>query len=65
MALTALQVKAAKSGERMLDGKGLRLDVDAHGNRAWTFRFTSPTSGKERYMGLGSAAEVSLNALDR
>jgi integrase len=60
MALTAVQVKAAKPGERLLDGKGLRLDVDAHGNKAWILRFTSPTTGKERYMGLGSAAEVAL-----
>lgn len=60
MALTALQVKSAKPGERLLDGKGLRLDVDANGNRAWIFRFTSPATKSERYMGLGSASEVGL-----
>lgn len=60
MALTALQVKSAKPGERLLDGKGLRLDVDANGNRAWIFRYTSPTTKRERYMGFGSASEVTL-----
>lgn len=60
MALTALQVKNAKAGDKLSDGGGLRLDVDRNGNRAWVFRFTSPTTGKERFMGLGSASEVTL-----
>lgn len=60
MALTALQVKNAKPGERLSDGGGLRLDVDRNGNRAWVFRFTSPTTGKERFMGLGPAGDVTL-----
>ncbi len=68
MALTALRVKNAKPGERLSDGQvaGLRLDVDPRGGRSWVFRYTSPTTGKERYMGLGSADEVSLvEARDR
>ncbi len=60
MGLTAIQVRAAKPGERLLDGNGLRLDVDQNGNRSWIYRFTSPTSGKERYMGLGSASEIGV-----
>lgn len=60
MALNALQVKNAKPGARLSDGGGLRLDVDRNGNRSWIFRFTSPTTGKERYAGLGSADDVSL-----
>jgi integrase len=62
MALTVLRVKAAKPGEKLSDGDGLRLDVDARGGRSWVFRFKSPTTGKERYMGLGPASDVSLAA---
>jgi Arm DNA-binding domain len=58
--LTALAVKNAKPGDKLGDGGGLRLDVDKNGNRSWVFRYTSPTTGKERYAGFGSAAEVSL-----
>lgn len=58
--LTALAVKNAKPGDRLGDGGGLRLDVDKNGNRAWVFRFTSPTTGKERYAGFGSADDVTL-----
>jgi integrase len=58
--LTALQVKNAKPGDKLSDGGGLRLDVDKAGNRSWTFRYTSPVTERERYMGLGPAADVSL-----
>ena len=58
--LTALAVKNAKPGDKLGDGGGLRLDVDKNGNRSWVFRYTSPTTGKERYAGFGSAVEVSL-----
>ena len=60
MALTALRVKNAKPGEKLGDGGGLRLDVDHNGRRSWVFRFTSPVTGKERFMGLGSANDVTL-----
>jgi len=58
--LTALKVKNAKPGEKLTDGGGLRLDVDRNGNRSWVFRFTSPVTGKERFMGLGPADDVGL-----
>lgn len=58
--LTALRVKNAKPGDKLTDGGGLRLDVDRGGNGAWIFRFTSPVTGKERFMGLGSARDVML-----
>ncbi|WP_082512427.1 integrase arm-type DNA-binding domain-containing protein [Afipia sp. Root123D2] len=58
--LTALKVKNAKPGDKLTDGGGLRLDVDRNGNRSWVLRFTSPTTGKERLMGLGPADDVSL-----
>ena len=60
MGLTALQVKNAKPGDKLTDGGGLRLDVDKNGNRSWVFRFTSPVTSKERYAGLGPAADVTL-----
>jgi hypothetical protein len=60
VALTAKQVQHAKPGDRLGDGNGLRLDVDRSGNASWIFRFTSPVTGKERFMGLGPAREVSL-----
>jgi integrase len=60
MALTALQVKNAKPGDKLGDGSGLRLDVDRNGNKSWVFRFTSPASGKERFMGLGPVRDVTL-----
>ena len=60
MALTALQVKNAKPGDKLSDGGGLRLDVDARGGRSWVFRFKSPVTNKERYMGLGPASDVTL-----
>jgi integrase len=60
VALTALQVRAAKPGDKLGDGGGLRLDVDRSGNKSWLFRFTSPVTGKERFMGLGPLRDVSL-----
>lgn len=58
--LTATKVKNAKPGDRLADGDGLRLDVDQHRNGSWIFRFKSPATGKERFMGLGPARDVSL-----
>jgi integrase len=60
MVLTALQVKNAKPGDKLGDGGGLRLDVDKNGNRNWIFRFTSPVTGRERFMGLGPFRDVTL-----
>lgn len=58
--LTAQQVMAAKPGSKLSDGGGLRLDVDPRGGCAWILRFKSPVTGKERYMGLGSADRRTL-----
>lgn len=60
MALTALQVKNANPGDKLSDGNGLRLDVDRNGNKNWVFRFTSPVTRKERFMGLGPLRDVGL-----
>jgi integrase len=60
MPLTALQVKNAKPGDKLGDGGGLRLDVDSNGNKSWVFRFTSPVTGRERFMGLGPLRDVTL-----
>jgi integrase len=59
--LTARQVTTAKPGDKLSDGGGLRLDVDKNGNAAWLFRFTSPVTGRERFMGLGPLSDVSLS----
>lgn len=58
--LTAVRVKHAKPGDKLADGDGLRLDVDKNGNASWVFRFKSPTTGKERFMGLGPFRDVGL-----
>jgi integrase len=58
--LKAKQVEHAKAGDKLSDGGGLRLDVDKSGNKSWVFRFKSPVTGKERYMGLGPASDVTL-----
>ncbi|QIG92090.1 tyrosine-type recombinase/integrase [Bradyrhizobium sp. 6(2017)] len=58
--LTAAHVKHAKPGDKLADGDGLRLDVDKNGNASWVFRFTSPVTGKERFMGLGPMRDVGL-----
>jgi integrase len=60
--LTALAVKNAKPGDKLADGDGLRLDVDKNGNASWVFRFKSPVTGKERFMGLGPMRDVGLAA---
>lgn len=41
------------------DGGNLWLTVKGN-TRAWSFRYTSPTTGKAREMGIGSAREVGL-----
>ncbi|WP_262048186.1 tyrosine-type recombinase/integrase [Bradyrhizobium sp. Bra78] len=58
--LTAVRVKHAKPGDKLADGDGLRLDVDKNGNASWVFRFKSPVTGKERFMGLGPFRDVGL-----
>jgi integrase len=53
--LNQKDVDKATKGTRAGDGGGLWLwDV------AWTFRFKSPVTGKERFMGLGPVTDVSL-----
>jgi integrase len=63
------RIKSTKNVEHAGPGKhkddkvtGLRLDVDTHGNSSWVFRYKSPVTAKERYMGLGAASDVGLDA---
>lgn len=56
--LTVLAVTRAKPGMHS-DGGGLWLRVQPT-VRAWLFRYTSPTTGRERRMGLGSSPDVTL-----
>ena len=53
MALTVKEVQNAKAGFHG-DGNGLYLCVAAKG-KSWIFRYKSPTTGKRREMGIGSA----------
>jgi integrase len=55
--LTAKQVENAGAGMHA-DGDGLYLQVGTGGARSWVYRFT--LNGKERYLGLGAAADVPL-----
>jgi integrase len=56
--LTAARVLHVGPGVH-LDGGGLYLQVTERG-RSWLFRFTSPISGRGRWMGLGPLGTVSL-----
>jgi integrase len=55
--LSAAKVKTAGPGMHG-DGGGLWLQVGA--GKSWSFRFTSPATGKARQMGLGSLDAVPL-----
>ncbi|WP_295846982.1 integrase arm-type DNA-binding domain-containing protein [Tardiphaga sp.] len=46
---------------KLPDGGGLRLDVKG-GTASWLYRYVAPGSRKERYMGLGSARAIGLDA---
>jgi len=56
---------STKDQEKYLDGDGLYLQVhqgkDGKPHKSWYFRFKSPETGKERFMGLGSFKNVSLD----
>ena len=56
--LTVRQIAALKDGA-LADGGNLWV-VARGGSKVWTFRYTSPKTGKRREMGLGSAVDVSL-----
>lgn len=56
-ALSAKAVENAGPGMHA-DGEGLYLQVGANGAASWIFRYK--LAGKQRYMGLGSAADVTL-----
>jgi len=58
--LSPKQVEHAGSG-RYADGGGLYRRV-TDSSRFWVYRFTSPTTGKLRELGVGSADTVSLKA---
>ncbi|NVN10657.1 tyrosine-type recombinase/integrase [Nguyenibacter vanlangensis] len=58
--LTARTVASLKDGV-FADGGNLWLTVKGN-TRAWSVRYTSPTNGRVREMGIGSAREISLSA---
>jgi integrase len=55
--LTAVEIAAAKDGQRLQDGGGLMLDKSSTGGR-WTYRYSF--AGQRREMGLGSLPGVTL-----
>jgi integrase len=58
MALTVKQVERVRDAGRYPDGRGLYLQVTEHGAKSWLFRYER--GGRERMMGLGSAADYTL-----
>ncbi|SFV38701.1 tyrosine-type recombinase/integrase [Hyphomicrobium facile] len=56
--LTAIKAANTKAVGMHPDGAGLYLKVDKCGSRSWVFRYMRER--KPRYLGLGSAASVSL-----
>lgn len=56
--LSALAVTRAKVKGMLADGGGLYLQVNGKDSKSWIFRYKR--GGKERQMGLGSAAVVTL-----
>lgn len=65
MALTDIAIRNAKPQERifrLLDEKGLYLEVTPKGARRWRFRYRRPGTGKDNRLSLGLYPEVSLKA---
>jgi integrase len=62
--LTVRSVAALNSKGNYHDGGGLYLQVtlraDGSPRKSWLYRFVSPETKRERYMGLGSLEDVSL-----
>lgn len=56
--LTAISASNIKKPGLYPDGAGLYLKVKPSGSRSWVFRYMH--ARKPRYLGLGSAASVSL-----
>ena len=56
--LSALQVARKNQAGRYGDGGGLALQISRWGTKSWLFRFER--NGRERQMGLGSLATLSL-----
>jgi integrase len=59
MALTVKQVERIKDKGRYRDARGLYLQVRDGGSKSWLLRFER--DGRERAMGLGSAADYTLD----
>src|SRR5258708_3236675 len=56
--LSARKVDTQKAAGMFADGNGLYLQVTPTGAKSWIFRYV--IGGRRRYLGLGSAAIVSL-----
>jgi integrase len=60
MGLTVKQVASLKEAGRYRDQKNLYLQITPSGIKSWLLRYVSPVTGRERWMGLGTAADVDL-----
>jgi integrase len=57
--LTQDDVKRAKPGEKLNDGRGLILQCTGSNAKSWIYRYV--IAGRERALGLGSAYDISLD----
>jgi len=61
MGLTVKQVDRLTKPGRYRDEKNLFLQITQAGVKSWLLRYVSPVTGRERWMGLGSADDVDLD----
>jgi integrase len=47
-------------GFHLIERPGLHLQVTGPNAKSWVYRYTSPTTGRVRYLGLGGANSISL-----
>ena len=47
-------------GFHLIEAPGLHLQVTGPTAKSWIYRYTSPTTGRVRYLGLGPAHSISL-----
>jgi Arm DNA-binding domain len=60
MKLSQTRVGKMKEPGLYSDGRNLYLQITKHGHRSWIFRYKIQGSRKERFMGLGSCADYTL-----
>jgi integrase len=61
MALTVKRIERLTTAGRYRDEKNLYLQITPAGVKSWLFRYVSPVTSKERWMGLGPADDTDLD----